>query len=96
MAVSYVPEKGEEDSENLIIKGNYEFCGLNMGAAYASIGQGDVMLQKHKAMAFTFGYDFDRFSIGGRFQSIQDIAGVSGVDRDSYSVGVRVNIGQRG
>lgn len=96
VALSYVPEEGKEDSDNLIIKGNYEFSGLKMGVAYASIGQGDVILQKHRAMALTFGYDFERFSIGGGFQAEHDIAGVSGVDRDSYNVGVKVQIGQQG
>ncbi len=36
--VTYVPEEGTDDADNLILKGNYKVKQLKISLAYASIG----------------------------------------------------------
>jgi predicted porin len=96
IAVSYVPEEGKENTDNVIIKGNYGYSGLRVGLAFASIGQGEVSMDDHRAIALTLGYDFGRFSVGGGFQSESDIRGIPGDDRNSYSIGGSMKVGEKG
>ncbi len=95
VAVSYVPEEGDDDSDNVFVKGNYTRGPLKLGAAYALVGQG-MDKDEHTAAAITVGYDFGRLSIGGGFQSESDIGGVSGADRDSFTIGASIKAGAKG
>lgn len=96
IAVTYTPEEGQEDTAKLIVKGNYQYSKLKVGAAYANIGQGELGADDHKAIALTVGYYDDNFSLGGGLQLESDIAGNSGQDRDSYSFGGSLNVGEKG
>lgn len=93
--ISYMPEEGVDDSDNLIIKADYVANDLKLGLAYATVGQGSG-LDDHRAIAFTAGYEFGLFSIGGGYQTETDILGVSGDDRDSLSLGASMKVGQNG
>jgi predicted porin len=90
--LSYVPESdANADDEISILKLNYTWEGLKLGGAYTSIGQGANT--DHNVLALTGSYDFGQWNIGGGIQSGSDIGGVSGVDRDSYTIGAAVNLG---
>ncbi|PCJ35476.1 MAG: porin [Moraxellaceae bacterium] len=103
-ALTYVPEEGVDDTDHSFVKGNYSndnVAGgkLKLGAAYASIGLGEggsTLEHEQTVYAFTLGYHMGRFSVGGGYQSETDIAGVSGNDRDSFSLGGSVKIGLNG
>jgi predicted porin len=96
VAVTYVPEEGKDNTDNLIVKGNYHISGLKIGAVFASIGQGTASLDDHTALALTIGYDFGRFSLGGGIQHESDIRGLAGDDRSSYSLGGSAKLGDKG
>ncbi|PCK07899.1 MAG: porin [Alteromonadaceae bacterium] len=95
VAVTYVAEEGVDDNDHVIVKGEYATSKLKLGLALASIGKG-VNGEDQKAQAITVGYDFGRFTLGGGFQAESDVGGVSGVDRDSLSVGGSVQVGKKG
>ena len=96
VAVTLKPEDQDgEDSDHLILKLNYANAGLKVGFAHASIGQGEG-LDEHTATALTVGYSFDRFTVGGGFQTESDIAGISGEDRNSFTVGASMTLGEKG
>lgn len=93
-AVTYTPEEGVDDTAITFFKGNYSGDKLKVGLALADVGTGTGT--DHSAVAFTFGYDFGGFTLGGGYQSETDIGGVSDDDRDSFSVGASVNISENG
>jgi len=99
IAVSYIPEEETDDTDNVILKGNYarkfNDSSLKVGLAHASIGQGKG-IDEHTVQALTVGYYFGRFSIGGGYQRESDIKGVSGDDRDSVSFGGSMKITDSG
>jgi predicted porin len=94
VAVTYKPEEGVDDTDDIILKGDYASNKLKVGAAYASIGQG-VGSDEHTALAFTGSYTGSAFSIGGGFQQESDIGGVSGDDRDSFSFGASTRLNDK-
>ncbi len=95
-AVTYVPEEGVNDADYYLLKGNYGRENLQLGVMYTSIGQGEVADNNHTAAAVTLGYSFGQFSVGGGYQSEMDIGGASGNDRDSFSVGGSMEVGEKG
>lgn len=95
LVATYVPEEGANDADHLLLKANYSRGALKFGFAHASIGQG-TNADEHFAQAITIGYYFDGFSLGGGYQIESDIAGISGADRDSFSIGGSFDVGPRG
>ncbi|MEC4728291.1 porin [Shewanella sp. D64] len=95
-AVTYVPEEGADDADYYLLKGNYVNKNMKLGVMYTSIGQGDIAEKNHTAAAVTLGYLFGRFSVGGGYQTEMDIGGISRNDRDSYTIGASMNIGDKG
>ncbi|ACA87068.1 porin [Shewanella woodyi] len=95
-AVTYVPEEGVDDSDYYLLKGNYVRDDLKLGVMYTSIGQGEMVDKDHTAAAVTLGYHFGRFSVGGGYQSEMDIGGSPGNDRDSFSLGGSMEVGDKG
>ncbi|MBW8185882.1 porin [Shewanella nanhaiensis] len=95
-AATYVPEEGVDDSDYYLLKGNYKRKNLKLGVMYTSIGQGEMVDKNHTAAAVTLGYHFGRFSVGGGYQNEMDIGGLSGNDRDSFSLGGSMEVGDKG
>tara|TARA_R110001583_G_scaffold51716_2_gene161239 strand:+ start:1968 stop:3026 length:1059 start_codon:yes stop_codon:yes gene_type:complete len=95
IALTYVPEEGQENTDNIIFKGNYHISRLKLGVAFGSIGQGDASMRDHTVLALTLSYDFGRFTVGGGFQSESDIRGVSGDERSSYSIGTSAKLSKK-
>ncbi|WP_019026933.1 porin [Colwellia piezophila] len=94
-AVTYTPEEGQKGSANVILKANYARGDLKLGFAYGSIGQPDANKDQTVA-AFTLGYNFERYSIGGGYQMEFDIAGLAGNDRGSFSLGGSMKLSDKG
>ena len=95
-AVTYVPDEGVEDADYYLIKGNYFRSDFMLGVMYSNIGQGEMADNNHTAAAITLGYSFGRFTVGGGYQSEMDIGGVNGNDRDSYTLGGSMEVGDKG
>jgi predicted porin len=95
-ALSYVPEEGKDNTGALIFKGDYNKDELKVGLAYASISQSTMSKEEHTVAAVTFSYDFGNFTLGGGYQSEYDILGTEGNDRDSFSIGGSINLGDQG
>jgi predicted porin len=96
IAATYAPEEGVNDTDYFLLKGNYANKDLKIGFAYTNIGQGESTKIKHTAAAFTIGYNFGLFSLGGGYQTEMDIAGLPSNDRDSYTVGGSMQVGNKG
>lgn len=91
-ALSYAPEEGVDDTDVLVAKGNFAAGGIKVGLAYMSQGTGAS--DEHTAVAVTGSYTFGSFSIGGGYQKETDIGGISGNDRDSFTVGGSAGFGK--
>jgi predicted porin len=96
IAATYAPEEGINDADYFLLKGNYSNKDLKLGLAYTTIGLGQSNNENHTAVALTIGYDFGLFSLGGGYQTEMDIAGLSGNDRDSYSIAGSMQVGDKG
>lgn len=95
VGLSYVPDEDADTTEDAaIIKADYATGSLKLGASYANLQQ-DVG-DDWQVGALTGSYQFDRFNIGGGWQTEKNIAGVDGVDRDSFTVGGAMDIGVNG
>ncbi len=90
-ALTYSPEEGVDDTKVYVVKADYGTGGVKVGAAYMSQGTG--MPDEHTAFALTGSYSADKFSIGGGYQDEKDIGGVSGNDRDGFTIGASFKIG---
>ncbi|MDH3637103.1 MAG: porin [Gammaproteobacteria bacterium] len=91
IGLSYAPEEGVDDSDVGVIKANYANEGLKFGAAFMSQGTGST--DEHEAAALTGSYNFGMFTIGAGYQDESDIGGIRGNDRDGFTVGASVAIG---
>ncbi len=90
-ALTYAPEEGVDDSKVYVVKADYGTGGVKVGGAYMSQGTG--MPDEHTAFALTGSYSAGNFSVGGGYQDESDIGGVSGNDRDGFTIGASFNIG---
>lgn len=95
VGVTYAPDQGVNDTNVSVIKGNYVNGGLKVGAAYLNAG-GGVGKNDHKATAITASYDLGAFNVGGGWQNETDIGGVSGADRNKYTLGAAAKVGSNG
>lgn len=96
VATTYSPEEGNNNSDKLIVKGNYHVANLKLGLAFANIGQSGNDMKDHTALAMTLGYDFGQFSLGGGYQNERDIRGVEGNNLSSYSLGGSLKVSENG
>ncbi len=99
VAVSYIAEEHVDDSDSVMVKGNYakqyNSGHLKVGVAIANIGKGKG-LDEHEATAIVVSYDVGNYSVGGGWQDESDIGGVSGVDRDHLYIGASAKVGAQG
>lgn len=96
LGLSYVPEQGTDNADAYIAKGDYANGGFKLGAAYGNFGSGVAGTPDHKTNAITASYDFGAFNVGGGWQRETDIGGVSGADRNKYTLGAAVKAGSSG
>lgn len=92
LALTYVPEQGTNDADAFIGKAEYANGGIKLGGAYANFGNGTGSSDT-KVAAITASYDAGAFSVGGGWQRETGIGGVSNADRDKYSLGASVRLG---
>lgn len=93
--VTYKPESGSKNEDVSLFKVNYSMGNLKFGAGYINVGKGNaVNVEDHSAMAFTGSYAGNNFTVGGGYQSDSDIDGISGNDRDSYTMGASYSFGK--
>jgi predicted porin len=91
ISLSYAPEEGIDDSDVGVIKANYANGDLKLGGAYMS--QGARTSDDHTVFALTGSYSLGAVMIGAGYQNESDIGGVAGNDRDGFTVGTSVKIG---
>ena len=96
IAVTYKPEEGQENSDKLIIKGDFHWSKLKIGLAYAGINQHTAQASTHQALALTLGYEGQGFTLGGGVQRESDLPGIVLTDRDSYYLGGSIAVGKKG
>ena len=95
LGLSYVPNQGVSNTRDYIVKADYGNGGLKLGGAYLNAGTA-AGLPDWKAYAITGSYDIGAFSVGGGWQQEKDINGVSGADRNDYTLGAAVKVGNKG
>lgn len=95
LGVTYAPNQGTSKSSNAVVKADYVNGGLKLGAGYGKFGNG-VGLSDQKAAALTASYDMGAFNVGGGWQRETDIGGISGADRNKYTLGAAVKVGGSG
>jgi len=91
IGLSYAPEEEVDDSDVGVIKANYANGGIKLGGAYMS--QGARTSDDHTVFALTGSYGLGTVTIGGGYQNESDIGGIAGNDRDGFTVGASVKIG---
>jgi len=93
--VTLVPDENDTNEQVMVLKGNFASGPLKVGVAYAGSGggkTGTVDNEDASLYAFTAGYDFGGFTLGGGFQSASDLSGVAGNDRDDFYIGFSVDV----
>jgi predicted porin len=93
LSLVYVPDEGGHNQHDEVVKADYAFSGLKVGAAYAKFGPGSAGLPSLEAGAVTASYTLATFNFGGQFQHVKNIGGRSGADRDEGTVGAAVTLG---
>lgn len=94
-ALTYVPDQGVNDANAYIGKAEYVTGGIKLGGVYANFGNG-ASKSDTKVAAMTASYDAGAFSVGGGWQRETDIGGTSNKDRDKYTLGTAVKLGDSG
>lgn len=94
VAVTYVPDQGGHNQHDEVVKADYALGGLKLGAGYARFGVGTSGLPSFEAAAATASYEVALFNVGGEYQHEKNVAGVSGWDRDQFTFGASVKLGQ--
>lgn len=95
LGLTYAPNQGTSSTSTAIGKADFSKGGFKLGGAYARFGQG-TGLQDWKVGAITTSYGTATFNVGGGWQRETDIAGVSGADRNKYTIGGGINVGSSG
>lgn len=94
VAVTYVPDEGGHNQHDEVVKADYALGGLKVGAGYAKFGAGSVGLPSLEAAAVTASYEAGLFNVGGEFQHEKNVGGAPGADRDQFTFGAAVKLGQ--
>ncbi len=94
VAATFVPDQGGHNQHDEIVKADYALGGLKLGAGYAKFGVGSVGLPTFDAFAATASYEAALFNVGGEFQRENNVGGVSGADRNQFTFGASVKLGQ--
>lgn len=95
LALTYAPDQGQDDSRGMVAKADFGAGPFRVGAAYGNFGNGSID-RETKAGAITASYDAGPFSVGGGYQRETDLGGISGADRDKYTVGASLKVGGSG
>jgi predicted porin len=91
VGLSYVPDEDTTvTADASIVKADFATGGLKVGGAYAKVGEDWTVT------ALTASYDLGQFTVGAGAQNESDIAGISGADRSSYTVGASMKLGANG
>lgn len=96
VAVTYAPDQSANDDDILIVNAEMGWDNFYLTTAYTQIGQGTVSNDDHTGLAVLLSYNVGGASIGVGYQSEQDIQGIAGNDRDSYTIGASYPIGKKG
>lgn len=91
-ALTYAPDQGDDDSRALVAKVDFGTGPFKVSGAYGNFGNGDGSPET-KAAAVTVSFDSGPFSVGGGYQRETDLGGISGADRDKYTVGATFKLG---
>ena len=95
LGLSHVPNQGTSGSRASIAKADYAAGGFKLSGAYGNFGQGTGKSDS-KASAIIASYDAGAFNAGAGWQREADIGGVSGADRNKYTLGAAVKAGGSG
>ncbi len=95
LGISYAPNQGTSGTRTTIVKADYAKGKFKLSGAYGNFGQG-TGLQDTKTGAVIASYDAGNFNIGAGYQRETDIAGIGGADRNKYTVGAAVKVGDSG
>ena len=95
LVVAYHPENGTTDADATVLKANFAMNDFKAGIGYVGLGNGffSPTADDHTAVAITGSYALGALTIGGGYQSESSIGGVSGNDRDSYTLGAGFGLG---
>lgn len=91
--VTYVPSEEGVTGETYIVKGDYQKDGLQLGLAYMQVGT--LTDDTHSGIALTAKYQFSNYSLGFGYQQESDIQGALDNNRDSFSLGGAINLGDK-
>jgi predicted porin len=80
----WVPENGVDNSTITSFKGKWQQENLHLAIDFINK---ETPLETHSAMSLTAQYQMDQFVFGASLMNETDIAGVSGNDRDTFSLG---------
>jgi len=94
VAAIFVPDQGGHNQHDEVLKADYALGGLKLGLGYARFGPGIVGLPSLDATAVTASYEAGLFNVGGEFQRENNVGGVSGADRNQFTFGASVKLGQ--
>lgn len=94
VAVTFVPDQGGHNQHDEVVKADYALGGLKLGVGYAQFGPGIVGLRSLDATALTASYEAALFNVGGEYQRENNVGGVSGADRNQFTFGASVKLGQ--
>jgi predicted porin len=94
VALTFVPDQGGHNQHDEVVKADYTLGGLKLGLGYAQFGPGIVGLPTLNATAVTASYEVALFNVGGEFQRENNVGGVSGADRNQFTFGASVKLGQ--
>lgn len=94
VAVTFVPDEGGHNQHDEVVKADYALGGLKVGLGYGKFGPGTAGLPSLEATAVTASYEADIFNVGGEYQHEKNIGAVSGANRDQFTFGAAVKLGQ--
>ncbi len=91
VGLSYVPDENTAVTQDAtVVKVDYVGGALKIGGALATI---KTAAEDWSVNALTASYDFGKFTVGGGLQTESNMAGVSGADRSSYTLGASMKVG---
>ncbi|HEY6923609.1 MAG TPA: porin [Steroidobacteraceae bacterium] len=93
VALTFVPDEGGHNQHDEVVKADYALAGVKVGVGYGKFGPGIVGLPSLEATSVTGSYEADLFNVGGEYQHEKNVGGVSGADRDQFTLGASVKLG---
>ncbi len=100
MALTFVPDEGGHNQHDEIVKVDYAasgiVTGLKVGGAYGKFGNGISGTPGLETYAVTGSFEQSMFNVGGAYQHVKNVNGVSGNNRDQATVGASLKLGPNG